>query len=95
MTHDGSQSRNGDVSTMTRAEFIDKLRRQSAAVYLACDPSVAQDISESLSHAANLLSVAVSETGAMLPLHDVYDAIKSMDRDQLLDWIEAKRLEAK
>lgn len=31
---------------------------------------------------------------ATLPLSDVYEAIRGLDRDQLLDWIEHKRQEA-
>lgn len=43
----------------TREEFIAKLHKQAACVYLACEPDVAKDISESLSHAAMLLTIAV------------------------------------
>jgi hypothetical protein len=54
-----------------RSEFIAKLHKQAAAVYIACDESVAKDISESLSHAAMLLSV----TSAALSMADALRAI--------------------
>lgn len=42
---------------LDKDEFIKKLHKQAAAVYLACDEKVAKDISESLSHAAMLLTI--------------------------------------
>lgn len=57
------------------AAFIAKLHKQAGAVYLACESEVAKDISESLSHAAMLLTIgARSETTARIPA-DVRDFI--------------------
>ena len=40
---------------MEKLELIDKMKKQATCVYLACEESIARDLSESLWQAANLL----------------------------------------
>ena len=91
---DTHQSRNGEAQELS--DWLDAILKREPTSNDVLDMTLPKlQALHAYANCATAASVAVSETGAMLPLHDVYDAIKSMDRDQLLDWIEAKRLEAK